>query len=88
MFTYPKLSLRHQLKMLECYVWSLFWYGAETWTLKKTKMERITLLELWCYRRIVKISAKEEKINEEVLKKVNQQPKLMTLVMKQKMVYR
>ena len=71
--------------MHECCIWPIFQYRAETWTLKKTEMERITSFELWWYRRILKISWEGKKTNE--LKKVNQQPKLLKLAMKQKMAY-
>ena len=31
-----KLNLETRLRMLECYVWSIFWYGSDMWTPSKT----------------------------------------------------
>ena len=39
-----------------CYVWSMALYGAETWTLRATDQKRLESFEMWCWRRMEKIS--------------------------------
>lgn len=48
-----QMSLR--LKILNCYVWSVVRYAAETWIINKDIEKRINALEMWSYRRINRI---------------------------------
>jgi hypothetical protein len=50
-------------KLVKCYIWSRALYGAETWTLWAVDQKN---LEVWCWRRIKKISWTEYVRNEEV----------------------
>jgi len=38
------------------YVWSIALYGCETWTIKMEVKRRLRAFEIWCYRRILRIS--------------------------------
>ena len=42
-------------------------YGAETWTISRAMNKRLEAFEIWCYRRMLRISYIEHKKNEEVL---------------------
>jgi hypothetical protein len=42
-------------------------YGSETWTITKAEQGRIEAFEMWCYRRMLKISWMDMVTNEEVL---------------------
>ena len=44
-------------------------YGCETWTWNKTMRSRVDAFEMWCYRRMLKISWKDKVSNKEVLKR-------------------
>jgi hypothetical protein len=44
--------------------------GAETWTLGKVDQKYLESFEMWCWRRMVKISWTERVRNEEVLHRV------------------
>ena len=59
------ISLRFRL--LKCYVWSTLTYGVETWTISRAMSRRLEAFEMWCYRRMLRISYTEHKTNEEVL---------------------
>jgi len=43
-------------KLVKCYVWSIASYGAETWTLRAVDQKHLESLEMWCWRRMEKIS--------------------------------
>ena len=66
-----KLVLNLRKKLLKCYVWSMALYGAETWTLRATDPKRLESFEMWCWRRMEKISWTDHVRNEEVLLRVN-----------------
>jgi hypothetical protein len=52
MFVY--LMLRK--KLVKCYVWSIALYGAENWTFRVVHQKRLESFEMWCWRRMEKIS--------------------------------
>ena len=51
-----KLDLNLRKKLVKCYVWSMALYGAETCTLRATDQKRLESFEMWCWRRMEKIS--------------------------------
>jgi len=55
-------------------------YGAETWTLKKADMKRMTAFEMTCYRRMLRISWRQHRTNASVLDEVARRAKPTTPV--------
>jgi hypothetical protein len=51
-----KLDLSLRKKLVKCYIWSIALYGAETWTLWKVDQKYLESFEIWCRRRMEKIS--------------------------------
>jgi hypothetical protein len=51
-----KLDLNLKKKLVKCYIWSIPLYGAETWTLRKVDQKYLESFEMWCSRRMEKIS--------------------------------
>ncbi|KAG1652450.1 hypothetical protein GQR58_026268 [Nymphon striatum] len=45
-------------------VFSIASYGSECWVLKKSDKKKIDAFDLWCYRRLLRISCTERKTNE------------------------
>ena len=66
------------------YVWSMALYGAETWTLRATDQKRLESFEMWCWRRMEKISWTDHVTNEEVLLRVNEQRNILHEIRKRK----
>ena len=58
---------------MNCYIWSTALYGAETWTLRTVNQKHLESLEMWCRRRMEKISWTDRVRNEEVLLRVKKQ---------------
>jgi len=52
-------------------------YGAETWTLQAADQKYLESLEMWCWRRMEKISWTDHMRNEEVLLRVNEQRNIL-----------
>ena len=63
--------------MLKTYIWSTMLYGAETWTISKLMEKRLQAAEMWFYRRMLRISWQDFKTNEEVLRIMKTERKLI-----------
>ena len=88
LFTNRKVKYALRLRLVNCYVWSVLLYGAETWTISKAMENRITSLEMWIYRRMMKISWKRMKTNKEILHMAGgKQIALVKLVKESKIKY-
>jgi hypothetical protein len=51
-----KRDLNLRKKLVKCYIRSIALYGAETWTLRKVDQKYLESFEMWCWRRMEKIS--------------------------------
>jgi hypothetical protein len=47
---------RRRRKLVKCYICSIALYGAETWTLRAVDQKHLESFEMWCWRRMKKIS--------------------------------
>jgi len=56
---------------VKCYVWSVALYGAESWTLRAVDQKHLESFEMWCWRRMEKISWTDHVRNEEVKEQRN-----------------
>ena len=46
-------------------------YGCESWTIKKAERQRIDPFELWCWRRLLRITWTTRRSNQAILKEIN-----------------
>jgi len=67
------LDLKLRKKLVKYYIWSIALYGAETWTLRAVDQEHLESFEVWCWRRMEKISWTDHVRSEEVLLRVKRQ---------------
>jgi len=67
------LDLELRKKLVKCYIWSITLYGAETGTLRAVDQKQLESFEMWCWRRMEKISWTDRVRNEEVLLTVKEQ---------------
>jgi len=57
------------INFLRTHVWSIMLYDSETWTIAKEEQKRIEAFEMWCYRRMLKISWTDMVTNKEALER-------------------
>ena len=62
-------------------------YGCESWTIKKAKCQRIDAFELWCWRRLLRVSWTARRSNESILKEISPEYSLEGLMLKLKLQY-
>ena len=78
------LDLELRKKLVKCYIWSIALYGAETWTLRAVDQKYLESFEMWCWRRMEKISWTDHVRNEEVLLRVKEQRNILHEIRKRK----
>ena len=74
------IGINTRKRIMKCLVWSVATYYAETWTLRQKDIKRLEAFEMWCWRRMAKVTYMDKKSNEEVLKMVGEHRKLLELI--------
>ena len=74
-------KLVHRVK---CYIWSIALYGVETWTLRAVDEKHLGSFEMWCWRRMEKISWTDRVRNEGVLLRGKEQRNIPHEISKRK----
>ena len=59
-------TLELKKKLVKCYIWSIALDGAESWTLRAVDQKHLESFEMWCWRRMEKISWTDDVRNEDV----------------------
>ena len=62
-------------------------YGCESWTIKKAECWRIDAFELWCWRRLLRVSWNGRRSNQSILKEISPEYSLEGLMLKLKLQY-
>ena len=62
-------------------------YGCDSWTLNKAECQRIEVFELWCWRRLSRVSWTARNSNWSILKEINPEYSLEELMLKLKLQY-
>jgi hypothetical protein len=78
------VDLELRTKLVKCYIWSIALYGAETWTLRAVDQKHVENYEMWCWRRMGKISWTDHVRNEDVLLRVKEQRNILHEISKRK----
>ena len=69
------------------YTCTVVMYGCENWTIKKVKLRRIHVLELWCKRRLLRGPWTTRRSNQSTLKEIIPEYSLEGLMLKLKLQY-
>ena len=68
-------------------VFPVVMYGCESWTIKKAECWRIHAFELWCWRRLLRVSCTARRSNQSFLKEISPECSLEGLILKLKLQY-
>ena len=68
-------------------VFPVVMYGCESWTVKKAECQRIDAFELWCWRRLLRVSWTARRSNQSILKEISLGRSLEGLMLKLKLQY-
>ena len=62
-------------------------YGCENWTIKKAECQRIDVSELWCWRRLLRVTWTARRSNQSILKEISPGISLEGMMLKLKLQY-
>ena len=62
-------------------------YGCKSWTIKEAECWRIDAFELWCWRRLLRVSWTARRSNQSILKEISPGCSLEGLMLKLKLQY-
>ena len=65
------ITLSTKVCLLKAMVFPVVMFGCESWTIKKGERQRIDSLELWCWRRLLRVPWTARKSNQIILKEIN-----------------
>lgn len=73
-----------KLHYTKCDVWSVLICASETWTLKAKDEKRLRAIEMWIYRRLLRIPWSDHMSNREVLRSIDQDCQFVTIIKQRK----
>ena len=77
-----------KVRLLHALVFSVIMYGCEAWTLQEDLKRRLRSVEMWCYRRMLRILWKDHVTNEAVYQKIGiREPIILQLILRRKLSY-
>ena len=81
------ITLSTKIHLVMAMVFPVVMYGCESWTIKKAERRRIDDFELWCWRRLLRVSWTARRSNQSILKEISPGCSLEGLVLKLKLQY-
>ena len=78
------ITLSTKVRLVKAMVFPVVMYGCESWTTKKAECQRTDALELWCWRRLVRVPW-TARSNQSILKEISPEYSLEGLMLKLKL---
>ena len=79
------ITLPTEVHLVKAMVFPVVIYGYESWTIKKAEHRGIDALELWCWRRLLRVPWTSRRSNQSILKEINPEYSLEGLMLKLKL---
>ena len=81
------ITLPTMVHLVKTAVFPVVTYGCEIWTIKKTEHLRVDAFELWCWRRLFRVSWTARRSNQSILKEISPEYSLEGLMLKLELQY-
>ena len=81
------ITLSTKVCLVKAIVVPVVMYGCESWTVKKAECQRIGAFELWCWKRLLRVSWTTRRSNQSILKAISPRCSLEGLMLKLKLQY-
>ena len=81
------ITLPTKVCLVKAMVFPVVMYGCESWTMKKAECQKIDAFELWCWRRLLRVSWTARRSNQSILKEISPGCSLEGLMLKLKLQY-
>ena len=80
------ITLPKKVHPVKAMVFPVFMFGCESWTIKEAECRRIDALELWCWRRLLRVPWTARRSNlKSILKDISLEYSLEGLILKLKL---
>ena len=77
-----EIILSTKAHLVKAMVFPVVMHVCESWTVKKAEHQRIDAFELWCWRRLLKVSVAVRRSNQSILKEISLEYSLEGLMLK------
>ena len=81
------ITLPTKVRLVKAMVFPVVMYGCKSWTIKKAECRRIDAVELWCWRRLLRVPRTARRSNQSILKEISAEYSLEGLMLKLKLQY-
>ena len=81
------ITLPTKFHLVKAMAFPVVMYGCESWNIKKAEHWRIDAFELWCWRRLLRVTWTARRANQSILKEINPEYLLEGLMLKLKLQY-
>ena len=79
------ITLPTKIHLVKAIVFPVVMYGCESWTIKKAEHQRIDAFEMWCWRRLLRVSWTARRSNQSILKQISPEYSFQGLMLKLKL---
>ena len=76
-----------KVHLVKAMVFPIVMYRCESWTINKAEDQRIDAFEVWCWRKLLRVSWTARRSNQSILKEINPEYSLEGLMLKLKLQY-
>ena len=81
------ITLTKNVSLAKAILFPVVMYGCKSWTIKKAELQRTDALELWCWRRLLRVPWTARRSNQSLLKDISPEYSLEGLMLKLKLQY-
>ena len=81
------IALPTKVRLVKPTVFPVVMCGFESWTIRKTEHRRNDAFELWCWRRLLRVSWTARRSNQSILREISAESSLEGLMLKLKLQY-
>ena len=79
------IALPTKVHLVKAMAFPIVMYGCESWIIKKTECQRIDAFELWCLKRLLRVTWTARRSNQSILKEISPEYSLEGLMLKLKL---
>ena len=79
------ITLSTKVHLVKAMVFPVVMYECESWIIKKAECQRIDAIELWCWRRLLRVPWTARRFNQSILKEISPGCSLVGLMLKLKL---
>ena len=81
------ITLPIKVRLVKAMIFLVVMYGCESWAIKKAERRRSDAFELWCQRRLLRVSWTARRSNQSILKEISPEYSLEGLMLMLKLQY-